>query len=214
MVNGEKERVLRRRARFLALALAGCHGGEPAHDTTTVTLPESEGGAPIPVAHPDPLPSPDAGTPRVATGEDESIPDGTSPETRKRYENLFKRAAEIRKSLADVEQKLASAPSLGTSPSAKAYWLDLVGHADGVGGSINWMGIHCPAQRPETDLFLARAGKVAGELHGRIDAMRERAQKKLGNGDQRLGLAKWEQLEDEFNRANPRPCLSIACDRW
>ena len=63
-------------------------------------------------------------------------------------------------------------------------------------------------------MFLARTRKVAGDLHTRIDALRHRAQQKLGGGDQQRGQQKWEQLEDEHNLANPRPCLSITCDRW
>lgn len=209
-----KTAILGRRARFLALALAGCHGGgEPAHDTTTVTLPELEAGSPVPIAHPDPI-APDAGAPARVASEDETIPDGTSPETRKRYESFFARTAEIRKSLDEVEQKLAAAPAFGTSPTAKAYWMDLVVRTDGAGGSVNYLGVHCPTPRPETDMFLARTRKVAGDLHTRIDALRQRAQQKLGGGDQQRGQQKWEQLEDEHNLANPRPCLSIACDRW
>lgn len=206
-----KEAILGRRARFLALALAGCHGGAPVADTTTVSVPTLDAAAPLPVAHPDPV-VPDAGPRPVAhTKVDETIPDGTSPATRTRYERVFSNANDVHAALDDLDVLLAQ---LKAGRPARAEWMAFVERMNGTPERSRWMGYFCPTQNPETAAFLARVEAVRKELAQRSATLLQRAQTVLGRGDATAGEAQWNKLTDEYEAANPRPCLSVACDRW
>jgi hypothetical protein len=131
-----------------------------------------------------------------------TIPSGITAETLQRYKILAERIASFKQRQAKVAEELAKGPS---------SWRDFAGELDGLQSSIGWFGYYCPnPPRPETDAFLKTVEDQRKVANARTDALRKEAERKLGKN----GHAELERYSREYDMANPRPCLSVACDHW
>lgn len=206
MNDDSRDRILARRARFVALTLAAvaCHDGEPAKNQDSVYLPPPEHDAEAPVAVLD------AGT---TTSEFDAARDttGMSPATRERYVKLDARIAATRDEIMKVEEAVAKQPAFTNATSAT--WQELVAQVQSLYQSVGYLGIYCPKKSPETDAFLAHVEAEQTKLRGLVDALKKKATTKLTDKTM-SGDARFDKLYDQWNSANPRPCLSIACDSW
>ncbi len=202
-----RDRILARRARFVALALAavGCHEGEGTKAPETVTLPpppEDAGThvATVEDASPPPKAEPDAGTPA-----------GISPATAARYARARTRIAEAKEAIETVHEKIVKQAAYSSANATQ--WRDLVAEAQELYSTVGYLGIYCPKKSPETDAFLAWVQAEEDKLRASVDDVKRDAEKKLQDKTT-TGAARWDLLWSQWNQANPRPCLSIACDSW
>lgn len=200
-------RILARRAHFIGASLTvfGCSPATPQGGTTVAILPRDPGdAAPGPsasVSDPDAGAAPkDAGI--VITDPQFKIPDGVSQETLLRYQRLSERIKAFNDHHAKMTETLAKGPS---------NWRDFAGELDGLQSQVGWYGYYCPnPPRPETDQFLKIVEDQRKASSVKVDALRKATEAKLGKN----GKAELERYSREYDMANPRPCLSIACDRW
>jgi len=211
LVSGDlRNRILARRARFVgsALALAGC---SPSTKPANVAVIEPIDAAAIPTATSSVSDPPrDAGPPPSPgkRGPYFTIPDGITPETRKRYDLLEQRMTEFHKVVDDLDKEMQTAPKCPGN-TCDDFWREIAGKIEELGTRMTWLYIFCPnPQREETDRFL----QVAKE-------QREQAEKLRGSSQAKAesmvgGKAKFERYQSEYDKAHPRPCLSFACDRW
>lgn len=202
-----KNRILARRARFVgsALTILGCSPATPHGETTVAIAPGDVSSAPPPPSAT--VADPDAGTkPKPPpTNLPFAVPAGVSSETRLRYERLGKSAMEMQERQAKVEAELAQTP---------ASWRDFAGELEGLFQSVGWFGYPCPdPPRPETDAFLKVLEDQRKVARERTERIKKDAEAKLSKGGKN-GAKELERYTNEFDVANPRPCLSIACDRW
>jgi cytochrome c peroxidase len=201
------DRILVRRARFVALALAAvaCHEGEAAPSNQTVQLPPPEDAGTTATAA-------DAGETHVAVIDaGHAAPSGISPETKERYVRLRAQVDTLRDRIAQTTEKVAKAPAFSTATSAT--WTDLVVEIQTYYQAIGYMSIYCPKPRPETDEFLAFVNEQQTALHALVDALKKTADARLTDKTM-TGAARFDLLRQQHNNANPKPCLSIACDSW
>lgn len=210
----QRDRILARRSRFVALALsasgiAACHKGDGAteqHDTVYLPPAEVDAAARAEV---------DAGprdTGSVAVVNDGPSADaGISAATRERYEKLVGRVAAIKDRIVVLDGDVTKMTNFGTSNAAA--WQSLVAQIQSVYESIGWLSVYCPKPRPETDAFLAHVEVERKALLVNADGLKKKTTTKLADKTT-TGDARYDQLVDQFNNANPRPCLSIACDSW
>jgi hypothetical protein len=200
------DRILARRARFVALALAavGCHEGEAAPSNQSVVLP----------------PPPDAGTTASAVdaGETHAViveagadPTDISPATKERYARHAAQMAGLRNDIARLTETIAKAPAFSSATTAS--WQELTYQVQVLYQAIGYMAIYCPAKRPETDTFLAQVEKDREALRGEVDGVKKKATARLADKTM-SGDARFDLLVQQYNNSHPRPCLSIACDSW
>ena len=204
-------RILARRARFIALTLAGagCTPAEtapppvvvlpsPAPDAAAAVTPVVDAGAVV-----------EAGAPVDARVVDA----GVSAATQLRYERVRARAAELGAAGTSIEASIAKARPVST-PAGKADWLTIVQAIDDAAQSIGMMAIYCPSpERPETIEFMRWTEGERAKLQAALDAVRAKAAAKLKDKTM-TGEARYEALLNEARSARPKPCLSIACDSW
>lgn len=202
-----RDRILARRARFVALALAaaGCHEGEATKGPETVVLPPAPEDAGTHVAtvedaSPPPKPAPEAGT-----------PDGISPATAQRYAKANSRIASVKEAIEVAHEKVVKQAPYSAANAAQ--WRDLVAEVQELYSSVGFLSIYCPKKSPETDAFLAWVQAEQDKLRVTVDGVKKDAEKKLTDPST-TGAARWDLLLSQWNQANPRPCLSIACDSW
>jgi len=197
-----KSRILDRRSKFIALALAGCSPASTHSDTVAVAPRDPTKVPPGPSAS---VADPDAGPPpkkQTQTDAGFAIPDGITPETRKRYEMLAERVKKFQERQQTAEEELANGP---------ASWRDFAGEIENQYSSIGWFGYYCPnPPRPETDAFQKTVEDQRKIAQARTDKLKAAAEQKLGKN----GAKELERYMREYDQANPRPCLSVACDRW
>lgn len=136
---------------------------------------------------------------------------GISPATQERYVKFATRVAAVGQAVDALDAKVTKMSNF--TPSNATAWRDLVGEIQGQYSSIGWFSVYCPKPRPETDAFLAHVQDEAQKLRARVDAVKKKADAKLADKTIK-GDARYDQLIDQYNNANPRPCLSIACDSW
>lgn len=210
----QRDQILARRARFVALALSAsglgaCHEGEPAaqpHDT--VYLPPAEVDASAQAAvdaaaeAAGPIAIVDAGAPADA---------GISPATQERYARLASRVAAIGESILSTDATVTKMANFG--PSNATQWRDTVARVQDLYSAIGFLGMYCPKPRPETDAFMAHVQDETSKLRAQVDTLKKKVEAKLADKTTK-GDARYDQLLDQYNNANPRPCLSIACDSW
>jgi hypothetical protein len=198
-----KSRILDRRSKFIALALAGCSPAATRHPDTVAVAPRDP--TKVPPGPSASVADPDAGPPIKKPGQTDAgftIPDGITPETRKRYEMLAERVKKFQERQETAEEELAHGP---------ASWRDFAGEIANQFTSIGWFGYYCPnPPRPETDAFVKMVEDQRKIAQARTSKLKEAAIKKLGKN----GEKEFERYSQEYDMANPRPCLSVACDRW
>lgn len=210
----QRDRILARRARFVALALSAsgvsaCHQGDGVaerHDT--VYLPPAEMDAST-TATVDAGAEETGGVAVVEAGPPADA--GISPATQERYARFAANAASVAQSIDALDAKVTKMGNYG--PANATAWRDVVGEIQDRYSSIGYFSIYCPKPRPETDAFLAHVQDEAQKLRARVDALKKKAEGKLADKTTK-GDARYDQLIDQYNNANPRPCLSIACDSW
>ena len=212
MSNETQRRILARRARFIALSLAGagCTPGETAQ-TPVVALPVV---APADASPAEPAVT-DGGTPDTAVAIETTGPDGgVSAATQLRYDRVRLRIGEARTRIAAIEVEIAKARPVAT-PAGKADWLTIVGELDDTTWSLGMtMGVSCPSPaRPETDEFLRWMADEGAKVQAALEAARVKARAKLKDATM-SGQDRYDALSTENRNAHPRPCLSIACDHW
>jgi hypothetical protein len=203
-VSNAKDLILARRARFVALALAsvGCHEEAEPKAPETVVLPPTPEAGPPPVAVVE-----DAGPPP----RDAGVPDEVSQATAVRYAQAKMRIELIRAGIAIAREKIAKLGPYGAANATS--WQGVVVELDGNYESISFLSGYCPKKSPETDAFLAWLAGEQATLRRSADEARREAETKLQDKTT-PGAARWDQLLQQWNQANPRPCLSIACDSW
>lgn len=183
------------------LGAVGCHPNESAPPQQAIDLP--------PPAPPNDAGAVDAAvvenepqTPRDAGGDG-----GISPETALRYKRLADHVATMRTAIDQVSRKVAA-----TSPTSNT-WVDLVGEIQNLSRGLGYGFIYCPKPRPETDEFLRHVQKERADLSAAIDELKARAATKLATKTT-PGTARYDALLQQYDTANPQPCLSMSCDNW
>lgn len=202
-------RILARRARFIALTLAGagCTPAETAQPPV-VALP-----IPAPDASLVETPPADAGAVDTGAVDAAAVDAGISAATQLRYDRVRARAAELVARITSIEATIAKARAVGT-PAGKADWLAIVQEIDDASSAIGMMSVYCPSpERPETAEFLRWTDGERAKLVTALDAARTKATAKLKDATM-SGDARYDALRQENWSAHPRPCLSIACDHW
>lgn len=212
MSDETQRRILARRARFIALSLAGagCTPGEAA-PTPVVALPVV---APADASRAEPATADGGAVDAMALAEAGGSDGGVSAATQLRYDRVRLRFGEARTRIAAIEAEIAKARPV-TTPAGKAEWLTLVGELDDAASSLGMtMGIPCPSPaRPETDEFMRWTADEGAKVQAVLEAARVKARAKLKDATV-SGQARYDALSTENGNTHPKPCLSIACDSW
>lgn len=203
-----RERILERRRKFLGttIALIGCT--PTTRPPNVAEIPPSDAAVPtVTATAQDPVPDAAPDVKKSTPGRSITIPDGISEATRTRYERLDQSVTSFNQGIAKASQEIASAPKC-PGIACDEFWIKMAGAIADHSQQIFWFGYYCPQKNDETDAFLAELKNQQSIARDAAAKVREQAIKKLGSE------SLLQKYSTQYDMANPRPCLSVACDHW
>jgi hypothetical protein len=210
MSERDRNKILERRALFLGsalAALAGCARQTPATEPgepQVLSIPPTTGE--------DPEAAPDATAdtpPRAPAGQGDmpplDIPNGISERARQNYQSLVDRMKGVHKVLDDMQGMVPTC----TIKACEAKWKELAEKHFSLDDAFRFSYV-CPGSSAEAKAYMERHDAHMKFYQERRTALENELTAKLGKS----GWDRYQELRNEISAANPRPCLSFACQDW